>query len=249
MIVLHGGGDNPATRQDTFGRFLKAAITNSRTHLALIVAEQSDERAQASYQEYQDIFASLSDSTIRFYPVLVSPTNPLTRAVLEQVHPSGVFVCGGVTPTYHQSLCVDTSWVQYLHERRICYAGTSAGAAIAADRAILGGWQTSRHGQTRAVLFQGASEGLDLIRVEDGLGLVPFSVDVHAGQMGTLTRLIQAVELGMVREGWAIDENTILEIEQDTMTVYGEGHVYHVWKQDERPLHVQVYVASDRIVR
>ena len=48
--------------------------------------------------------------------------------------------------------------------------------------------------------------------------------------MGTLTRLIQAVELGMVRDGWAIDENTILEIEQDTMAVYREGHAYHVWK-------------------
>lgn len=103
-------------------------------------------------------------------------------------------------PTYHRALCLDTSWVSYLQQHRICDGGPSAGAAIAATQASLGGCQAARHSATRAILFQGASEGLELITLDTGLGLVPFSIDVHASQLGTLTRLVHAVELGLVKE-------------------------------------------------
>ena len=43
-----------------------------------------------------------------------------------------------------------------------------------------------------------------------GLGLVPFAVDVHATQWGTLTRLVHAVDAGLVAEGWAVDNGTVL---------------------------------------
>ena len=249
MIFLHGGGDNPVNRQETFGRFTQAATINSICNIALVVAEESEDLAHKSFEEYKDIFTSLPISPTKIHPILVSPNHPLTRNVLESIQPSGVFVCGGVTPTYHQSLCLDISWVNYLQERRICYGGTSAGAAVAANKAILGGWQATRNAETRAILFQGASEGLGLITIHNGLGLVPFSIDVHASQMGTLTRLIHAVELGLVTEGWAIDENTILEVENDKMTVYGEGHVYQVWKKDDQPVNIKVQIAPECIIR
>lgn len=34
-----------------------------------------------------------------------------------------------------------------------------------------------------------------------GLGLVPFAVDVHASQHGTPTRLMHAIDAGLVQEG------------------------------------------------
>jgi cyanophycinase len=61
-----------------------------------------------------------------------------------------------------------------------------------------------------------------------GLGLVPFLIDVHAAQWGTLYRLIHAV-LATGREGWAIDEGTVLAIAPDgTPTVHGTGAATHV---------------------
>lgn len=88
----------------------------------------------------------------------------------------------------------------------------------------MGGWQATRNGETRAILFQGASEGLDPLTARDGLGLVPFAIEIHASQMGTLTRLLHAVELSLGPEGWAIDENTLLQVDANVMRVYGQGH-------------------------
>jgi hypothetical protein len=47
----------------------------------------------------------------------------------------------------------------------------------------------------------------------DGLGLGPFTVDVHAAQWGTLPRLIAAVDSGAVEHGVAIDENTAVNVD------------------------------------
>jgi cyanophycinase len=96
------------------------------------------------------------------------------------------------------------------------YAGYSAGAAIAAERAILGGWRLDR----LAVCAPEAAEDLVEVAVAPGLGLVPFAVDVHATQWGTLTRLVHAVAAGLVDGGWAVDEGTAL--------VLGDGGPPHV---------------------
>jgi cyanophycinase len=94
------------------------------------------------------------------------------------------------------------------------------------------------------MLFQGASEGLDPITVRDGLGLVPFAIDVHASQMGTLTRLLHAVELGFVTEGWAIDENTLLQIGEGEISIYGQGHAYRVWRDSNQSVCVTIHTAA-----
>jgi cyanophycinase len=159
------------------------------------------------------------------------------------MRPSGVFVCGGATPFYHQALCADPSWVAYLHETHIPYGGTSAGAAIAAQQAIVGGWQARRGGTARAMLFQGASEGLEQLTVAPGLGLAPFAVDVHASQWGTLLRLIHAVELGAVATGWALDEDTLLEIADRSLRLHGRGHAYYVKKIGDGETTVAVHTA------
>ena len=77
-----------------------------------------------------------------------------------------------------------------------------------------------------------------------GLGLVPFAVDVHASQMGTLTRPIHAVELGLVPEGWAIDENTMLVWYGRTYQIYGAGHCYHIQRGSDGSVTVTIHVAQ-----
>lgn len=73
-----------------------------------------------------------------------------------------------------------------------------------------------------------AGEDLDDVTVRPGLGLVPFAVDVHCAQWGTLPRLVAAVDSGLVPAGVAIDENTLLAVRGGTATVHGRGHAWLV---------------------
>jgi cyanophycinase len=140
---------------------------------------------------------------------------------------AGVFVAGGWTPGYHAALVEPGSgWLP----PGVPYAGHSAGAAIAAERAILGGWR--RDGV--AVCAPEAAEDLDELAIAPGLGLVPFAVDVHATQWGTLTRLAHAVAGGLVDEGWAVDEGTALQAGDGAPRVTGLGVAYRVARDGER---------------
>ncbi|MEP6955098.1 MAG: peptidase S51 [Solirubrobacteraceae bacterium] len=132
---------------------------------------------------------------------------------------AGVFVAGGLTPAYQEALA-RWSLPDGLH-----YCGFSAGAAVAARRAIVGGWL--REG--RPVLDEDFGEELGEIEIRDGLALVDFAVDVHAAQWGTLTRLIAAVDAGLVDAGVAIDEGTVLICDDgDEPHVEGLGHAWRV---------------------
>ena len=238
-IFLHGGGDDVASRRETFGQFVAAMMVGETGKLALVL-EEEETAVFESQQAYSTIFTSIGFPADNIAPIYATKTNPLTYEMLVHIAPSGLFVCGGVTPSYQQALCINPAWLAYLHETQIPYGGTSAGAAIAAQTAIVGGWQA----QQRDILFVGASEGIDPLTTKQGLGLVPFAVDVHASQMGTLTRLIHAVKLGLVDEGWAIDENTLLAVSDQQMRVYGRGHCYHVWRQSENVVQLSIHVAG-----
>jgi cyanophycinase len=65
------------------------------------------------------------------------------------------------------------------------------------------------------------------------LGLVPFAVDVHAAQWGTLPRLVAAVGRGDVPYGVAVDENTLLSVDDGEARVTGAGRV-HVVRPDSK---------------
>src|SRR4051794_38872880 len=96
---------------------------------------------------------------------------------------SGVYVAGGWTPGYHDALVApEHSWLP----AGVPYAGFSAGAAIAAATAIVGGWRLG----AVAVCAEEAGEAIEDLAVRPGLGLVPYAVDVHATQWGTLTRVV-----------------------------------------------------------
>jgi cyanophycinase len=190
------------------------------------------------------MFQSLGLPAAALAPAYVTPGQPLTAARCAELRPRGIFVCGGATPFYHRALAEEQGWLTYLREAGMPYGGTSAGAAIAAERAILGGWQVADGERRRGILFAGAGEGLELLTVERGLGLAPFAVDVHASQWGTLLRLIHAVDRGLVPEGWAIDENTLLEVESGQLAVYGRGQAYHVRRSEGGGVTVTIHPAS-----
>ncbi|MGW2491689.1 hypothetical protein ACWCV9_31340 [Streptomyces sp. NPDC001606] len=137
----------------------------------------------------------------------------------------GLLVCGGLTPAYQEVLagCLDRL-PGLLAARGIPYAGFSAGAVVAARRAVVGGWLAGGV----PVCPPETGEDLEEIEVRAGLGLVPFAVDVHAAQWGTLARLVTAVGRGQLPYGVAVDGNTLVTVEDGEARVSGLGRVHVV---------------------
>jgi cyanophycinase len=153
---------------------------------------------------------------------VIAPGGSFDPAVLDGV--DGVLVGGGPTPAYLDAVLPLADRIRALVDSGRAYAGFSAGTAIAARRAVVGGW---RHDAV-PVVDEEVGEGLDALTVRDGLGLVDLSLDVHAAQWGTVARLIVAVGGGLADHGAAIDEDTSLVIEDGSRGVAGSGNVWWV---------------------
>ncbi|MET0734789.1 MAG: Type 1 glutamine amidotransferase-like domain-containing protein [Microbacterium sp.] len=147
----------------------------------------------------------------------------------------GIFVGGGLTPAYHAAFAEITPLVRERVARGTPYLGFSAGAAIAAEHALIGGFLVDGV----AVCDEDAGEELEEVTVVAGLGLVPFSVDVHAAQWGTLARLVAAAGAGLIASGVAIDEHTAVRWRggsaADSASIAGAGAVWHVTRSGEMP--------------
>lgn len=117
-----------------------------------------------------------------------------------------VIVGGGPTPIYAEGLRPAAPAIRQAVAAGAPYLGFSAGAMIAPERAIIGGYRI----RGVEVCPEDALEGLGEVELREGLGLVPFAVDVHAAQAGTLGRAVAAVVHGMVDKAVAVDENTAL---------------------------------------
>ena len=152
---------------------------------------------------------------------------------------------GRLTPEYAASLVpVRDDLIRWLVERGAPYAGFSAGAAIAATHAVVGGW---RH-RGRPICPEHAGEDLEEVAVVAGLGLVPFTVEVHADGWETTPRLRAAIaDLGEGHVGYALDEDTALIVQGDKLTTIGRGRaariVGYTQPRQPRPRRVQRRIA------
>ncbi|MGN6330503.1 MAG: Type 1 glutamine amidotransferase-like domain-containing protein [Motilibacteraceae bacterium] len=120
----------------------------------------------------------------------------------------GIVVGGGPTPVYQRGLAPAAAAVRASVAQGAPYLGFSAGAMVAADRALVGGWRDG----DRAVCDQDWSEGLEDLSVETGLGLVDVTVEVHASQGGLLGRAVAVTRRPGSRCVVAIDEGTCLTV-------------------------------------
>jgi len=87
---------------------------------------------------------------------------------------------------------------------------------------------------------------IDALTVRPGLGLVPFLVDVHAAQWGTLNRVMHAVltRTGPA-EGWAIDEHTTLETTDGVpVAVHGTGAAARVRRATAETVEITIHVSG-----
>jgi cyanophycinase len=229
-VFLIGGGRDEAAVLAAHRPFA-AALTGGGP-VACVVLDEGDETDAA---RWEGNLRAAGAQDVRM--LVVSPSRPLTSSDLEGI--AGVYVAGGLTPGYQEVLTAGAPLPS-----GVPYAGFSAGAAVAGERALVGGWRARIGDAEVAVVDDGAGEDLELIEVRDGLGLVGVLADVHAAQWGTLGRLVHAVR-AEGREGWAIDEGTAVELRGgEPVAVHGVGAAARVRPAGSREVTVRFFAAG-----
>ena len=225
-VTLIGGGWDEGFQRAIYEPFVREASGVAVRHLgvprvAVVLLDEGD-----GVEEYGDRFVHALRSAGEVEPFVV-PVLPGSRLNVDDLaEADGLLVGGGLTPEYAKSLVpVRDELVRWLLERGAPYAGFSAGAAIAAVDAVVGGWR--HHGQP--VCPEDGGEDLEEVAVVAGLGLVPFTVDVHADAWETTPRLRAAIaDLGEGRVGYALDEDTALIVQGDRLTTVGRGEATRI---------------------
>jgi cyanophycinase len=232
---LIGGGRDPEGARAAHAPF--AAATGDRP--VLVYALDEGDGVDARRWEGQLRAAGAAGARV----LAVSPERPADPADLEGA--GGIYVAGGLTPGYHAVLVAGgTAWLDRARELGLPYAGYSAGAAIAAAHAVLGGWRAGAPGREVPVCDEDAGEDLDLLTTTPGLGLAEGVVEVHAAQWGTLGRALAAVRAGAGR-GVALDEHTTLELDGARARVHGAGAVHRLEALDGERVAVAAFVAGE----
>ncbi|MEU5538054.1 hypothetical protein [Streptomyces sp. NPDC020362] len=233
---LVGGGWNAP---EVYAPFLRAAAGGGGglPRIGCVIVDEGDGRRQ--FDRYAEALGKAGACVpVPFFVPLGGRFEP--DGVLDGV--DGLLACGGLTPAYQEAFagCLDRL-PRLLAERGIPYAGFSAGATVAARRAVVGGWLLDGV----PVCPEETGEDLEEIEVRAGLGLVPFAVDVHAAQWGTLPRLVAAVGRGAVPYGVAVDENTLLEVAAEGARVAGRGRVHVVRRGGDAGVTVRSYATGE----
>jgi cyanophycinase len=217
-VFLLGGGTDPSAATTNYGLFL-SAVEAPQPRVACVMMAEAD--GTSPFERYDTLLRAAGDC--RPWPVVIAPGATFDPDVLDSA--DAMLVCGGLTPEYADAVVPAAAAIRHwLADDRHAYAGFSAGASIAADRAIVGGWQ---HNGV-AICPEDCGEDLDELAVVAGLGLVHVTIDSHCAQWGTLSRVIAAVAAGEARTGIGIDEDTMVAVAADGATVVGPGHVWIV---------------------
>jgi cyanophycinase len=229
---LIGGGRDPQEVQAAFAPFVAAAGGGEIVSIVLDEGEDTD------VPRWEGALRSGGAQAVR--SVVVSRDRPPSRE--DVLGATGVFVAGGWTPEYQAALVTAAGggWLEAAREAGAVYGGFSAGAAIAAGEALVGGWKDVVGGRDYPVCAEEAGEDLATIELRRGLGVVDAVIDVHAAQWGTLGRLVHAVRLADGDVGYAIDENTTLELEDGAVSVHGAGLVHRVRSRADGTVTVEV---------
>ncbi|MFJ9317890.1 hypothetical protein ACIRN4_27125 [Pimelobacter simplex] len=204
LDVLIGGGRDEAQVRALLAPFAEVTRAGAGEALCVVV----DDGEGVDLDRWRGVLADAGEVRC----VVLSAGRPLTAD--DVAGAAGVFVAGGLTPLYAELVVPARAALAPLP-----YAGFSAGAAIAAERALVGGWRVAG----RPVCPDDAAEDLDEVTVVPGLGRVDFATDVHAAQWGTTSRALHAVTAGLVDAACAVDEHTAVVVRDGSVAVTGAG--------------------------
>jgi cyanophycinase len=225
-VHLVGGGWTSVHAPAVYGPFLAEAAMLARARgrsvpqVAVLVVGEDAADGLAHAAKLDGVLGQAGRVTTA--PVVITEGEAFPGELPDGI--DAMLIGGGLTPAYARAVEPIRERVRELVAHGVPYLGFSAGAAIAARRAVVGGWLLGE----LPVAHPDNGEDLEQLTVVDGLGLVPVSVDVHAAQRGTVTRLVMAVRSGLVDRGVAVDEDTVLIMKRDGGAVRGAGQVWSV---------------------
>ncbi|UOQ89742.1 Type 1 glutamine amidotransferase-like domain-containing protein [Agromyces endophyticus] len=223
-VHLVGGGWPAAGDLAVFGRFVDEATRRataagrSEPRVAVVAVRDGDAAAHAAKLVEVASVAGAVDPVV----IAVEHGGEVPQAAFADV--DGVIVGGGNAPAYRAALEPRFGELRRLVAAGTPYLGFSAGAMIAAERALIGG----RAIGGVVVSPEMGDQGLDEVTVAPGIGLVDVTIDVHVAQWGALSRLVAAVEAGIAEGGLGIDEETVLIVGEGGLEVQGRGSVWRV---------------------
>lgn len=227
-VHLVGGGWTPENDAAVYGPFLDeataraAASGRAEPRIAVIVVGEGDAG------EHTGGLAAALAAAGPFEPVITTLGHEGLASNNAVADVDGIVVGGGLTPACLTAVAPIAGEIRRQVSAGVPYLGFSAGAMIAAERALIGGWRIGGV----VVSPEHGSEGLDEVTIEHGIGLLDVTVEVHAAQGGTLSRLIAATEAGLIEGGLAIDESTALVVGEGALKVVGAGSVWRVSQAD-----------------
>ncbi|WP_455835460.1 Type 1 glutamine amidotransferase-like domain-containing protein [Pseudarthrobacter siccitolerans] len=230
-IFLAGAGPDYDAFPEVFEHFVQALSRRQGTGRQARVAVVVHSRARNPEEVLADYVGPLQKlGPCGVVPVLLAAGSPADPAVFD--HVDGIVVGGGLTPAYLEGLRACTGAIAARAADGAPYLGFSAGAMIAPARGIMGGYRIN----SVEVCGEECSEDLDEVDIRAGLGLVPFAVDVHAAQAGTLSRAVGAVAAGLVDRAVAVDENTAVFLPDGgaaDFEVMGSGNCWDIRRTGE----------------
>ncbi|PJJ61637.1 peptidase S51 [Compostimonas suwonensis] len=231
-IHLVGGGHAPEWHQAVYGGFVaeagERAVPLALPRIAVIVVHGGDHGDSDGDATFEYFRAALTDAgPCEPVAILVAEGSAVEQSSLADA--DALLVAGGLTPAYRDAVAPVVGEIRRLVSGGLPYLGFSAGAAIAAEAAIVGGWRIGGV----AVCPSDTGEGLDEVTIAEGIGLIDLAIDAHAAQWGTLGRLVAATEAGLLDGGVAIDESTALIVGEGPLRVVGAGSVWRVLPSEQ----------------
>ncbi|GAA1914592.1 hypothetical protein GCM10009775_03970 [Microbacterium aoyamense] len=236
-IHLVGGGRDEALCATVLRPFVEEAMDAAAgvdPVIAMILVLEPDDDTSVDRFRSLLVASGAAPESVRVEAIVEGAR--FAARIVDGAH--GIFVGGGLTPAYHDALIDIAPAIRAAVDVGVPYAGFSAGAAVAASRAIVGGYLLDGV----VIAPEDVGEELDDLEVRDGLGLVPGGVDAHAAQWGTISRALAAVDAGLAPHAIAVDEHTAFVVHPDGRTrVRGAGRV---WKATRSDAGVEVTIGS-----
>ncbi|MBF4549625.1 MULTISPECIES: Type 1 glutamine amidotransferase-like domain-containing protein [unclassified Pseudoclavibacter] len=225
-IFLVGGGDGSGVEL-ALAQLADEARSRAAGATPVIAVIAVGENPEPVADWFADRLRSV-DPGVLATPVLArstasgEPLDEIDLASFSTAH--GILVCGGHTPAYLAALAPLATDIRRLVAEGVSYLGYSAGAAIAADEAIIGGWRIGGV----PVAPEESGEGLDEVTFEAGLGLVDLTIEAHAAQWGLVALCAASIEAGLAERILAVDEDTVLKVGEGALEILGSGSVWQL---------------------
>lgn len=219
MTTVLVGGRPDTTRSSTcLQPFVDACLERGVARVGLLLAGAAD-NARMFAPDYTNLLPALAGRI---------DVVPLADGVPDVARFEALVVGGGPTPAYHSALRPVYPEIRAMAAVGCPYLGFSAGAMIAGDRALVGGHRVDGVD----VCPVGWSEGLDEVSLDEGIGLVPGVVEVHAAQAGTVGRAVAIVLQRGAEVVVALDEDTAVRPRGQQWDVLGTGRAWRVSADD-----------------